>query len=224
MRRLNFPLILGLGGAAILVSLGIWQVQRLGWKEALLAEINTRIADAPVALPAAPTPEADRFLPVVVEGRYLPGEILVLSGMKGVGPGFRVIAPFETDGGRHILIDRGFVPETAKSELRPAMTDRVVGNLQWPRESDSYTPAPDLTTGLWFARDVPAIAEALGTEPILVVLRETSETDPAVTPQPVTSEGIPNDHLGYAITWFGLAVVWLGMTAHMIRRITRPAD
>ncbi len=224
MRRLIFPLILGLGGAAILVMLGLWQFDRLGQKTALLMAISDRIHDAPVPLPVAPAPETDRYLAVAVEGSYLPGEILVLTGMKDVGPGFEVIAPFETLDGRRILVDRGFVPETRKSDERPPVTGRLVGNLQWPREADSFTPEPDRATGLWFARDVPAMAEALGTEPVLLVLRETSETDPVVTPRPVTTEGIPNDHLQYMITWFSLAVVWLGMTAYMIRRIRRPAD
>ena len=224
MRRLIFPIILGLGGAAILISLGIWQVQRLGWKESMLAEIEARIVDAPVALPADPDPESDRYLPVTVEGHYLPGDILVLTGMPRIGPGYQVIAPFETTDGRKILVDRGFVAEAQKSDERPPLAGRLVGNLHWPEESDSYTPDPDLAASLWFARDVPAMADALGTEPILLVLRETDETDPVVIPRPVTTQGIPNDHLGYAITWFGLAAVWLGMTAFLIRRITRAED
>jgi surfeit locus 1 family protein len=224
MRRLIFPLILGLGGAAILVSLGIWQVQRLGWKEALLAEIEGRIHAAPIALPTDPDPDRDRFLPVNVDGSYLPGEILVLTGRTGIGAGYEVISPFETTEGRRILIDRGFVPEARKSDERPPTTGHLVGNLHWPREADRFTPEPDRATNLWFVRDVPSMAEALGTEPLLVVLRETSETDPVVTPQPVTTVGIPNNHLQYAITWFSLSVVWLGMTAYMIRRIRRPED
>lgn len=219
MRKLVFPLIFGLGGAAILVALGVWQVGRLGEKEAFLAEISAKIAADPVALPEAISPEKDRYLPVFVEGTDLPGEILVLSGMKFIGPGYQVITPFETVEGRKILVDRGFVSEARKSDERPPLASRLVGNLHWPHEVDSFTPEPDRAAGLWFARDVPLMAEEFGTEPILVVLRETTETDPVVIPRPVTTQGIRNNHLGYAITWFGLAIVWLGMTAFFIQRI-----
>ena len=92
----------------------------------------------------------------------------------------------------------------------------VTGNLQWPRETDSYTPAPDIRGNTWFARDVPAMAAELGTQPILIVAR--SQTDPAVTPMPVDTVGIPNDHLNYAITWFSLALIWAAMTAYFLWR------
>ncbi len=221
MRRLVFPVILGLGGAAILVALGLWQVQRLHWKEAVLAEIDNRIAADPVPLPEAPDPETDRFLPVAVEGAYLPGEALVLVSVKGLGPGYRVIAPFQTLDGRRILIDRGYIREDELGMPRREGEVALTGNLHWPDEVDSFTPSPDLEKGIWFARDVPALAEALQTDPVLVVLRTTSMVDATIMPMPVTSEGIPNDHLQYAVTWFGLAAVWLAMTALLIRRNLR---
>jgi surfeit locus 1 family protein len=62
------------------------------------------------------------------------------------------------------------------------------------------------------------MAERFGTEPVLVVLRETSQTDTPVTPVPLDSASLRNDHLQYAVTWFGLAAVWLGMTAFLVRR------
>jgi surfeit locus 1 family protein len=95
----------------------------------------------------------------------------------------------------------------------------VEGNLHWPEEVDGFTPAPDARTGLWFARDVPAMAEALGSEPVLIVAR--SPTAPGIEPLPVDTSHIPNDHLGYAVQWFGLAAVWLGMTAYLLWRIRR---
>lgn len=216
--RTIFALFFGLGGAALLLALGFWQLDRLGQKEAMIAAIEARIAAGPVPLPAAPGPEADRYLPVTVEGRFGAGDILVLSPRKGLGAGYRVIAPFETAEGRRILVDRGFVPEARKTDPRPGGAARLTGNLDWPRETDRFTPAPDRASGLWFARDVPAMAGALGTEPVLLVLRETSQAVPPIGPQPVDTAGIPNDHLGYAVTWFSLAVVWLGMTAIFLRR------
>jgi surfeit locus 1 family protein len=211
-----FLVLFGLTGAGILISLGVWQVQRLAWKEGVLAQIEARLVDAPLPLPASPRAEVDRYMPVEVTGSFLPGELHVLVSIKRVGPGYRIIAPFETAEGRRILIDRGFVPSDAKETARSAEPASIVGNLHWPRETDSWTPAPELATNTWFARDVPAMAVALDTEPVLVIAR--SETDPAVTPLPVDTAGIPNDHLQYAITWFSLAAIWSAMTVYFLRR------
>jgi surfeit locus 1 family protein len=223
MRRYLFPLILGLGGVAILVALGLWQLRRLEWKEAILADIAARITAAPVAFDslAAPDPARDRYLPVTTQGRTTGKEIMVLSGKRGQGAGYEVIAAFETDGGQRILIDRGFVPEAAKDRPRPPVALTVTGNLDWPHEADSYTPPPDLDRGIWFARDVPAMAAALKTDPLMVVARSTKGDAQAVDPVPVDTSGFPNDHLNYAITWFSLAAVWAGMTAYLLWRIRR---
>ncbi|MEM6634292.1 MAG: SURF1 family protein [Pseudomonadota bacterium] len=224
MKRLVFPLILGLGGAAILVSLGVWQVQRLAWKEGVLAEIEARIGDAPVALPAAPSPEGDRYLPVSVSGAFTGDELHVLASAKRLGPIYRVIAAFDAEDGRRILVDRGYISTGAKETARPAGTATVVGNLHWPDEVDAFTPDPDVSANIWYARDVPQMAVALTAEPIFVVVRETTENPPSVTPLPVDTSGIPNDHLEYAVTWFGLAVVWLAMTGYLIwRRLNEDA-
>ncbi len=221
MRRILFLLIFGLAGLAVLVSLGTWQVQRLAWKKGVLADIEARIAADPVPLPQAVDPDADRYLPVELSGEMLPGEIHVLVSVKQVGPGYRIIAPFRT-GDRTILVDRGFVPTTAKQAERRIGPMQVVGNLHWPDEIDGYTPDPDRAGNIWFARDVPALADALGAEPVLLVAR--SQTDPAITPLPVDTAGIPNDHLQYAVTWFGLALVWAAMTGYFLWRGRAPSE
>jgi surfeit locus 1 family protein len=218
-KRMIFPFLLGLVGAVILVSLGTWQLQRLSWKAGIIAEIEARIGAAPVAVPANPDPVRDRFLPVTATGTITDAELDVLVSVKNVGPGYRIISAFETEDGRRILLDRGFVADARKGDPRPAVEATVTGNLHWPEEVDSFTPAPDLRRNIWFARDVPAMADALETEPVMIILRDTTEPDPAVTPLPVDSAGIPNDHLEYAITWFGLAIVWVGMTAFLLWRI-----
>jgi surfeit locus 1 family protein len=222
MRRLIFPLLLGLAGAAVLIGLGVWQLQRLAWKEAILADIAARIAAPPGPLPAAPDPEADRYRPVAVTGRFTGDDIRVLASQKGAGPGYRVVAGFETAEGRRILVDRGFLPEALRAAHRPVeAAATVTGNLHWPDEVDRFTPPPDARTGIWFARDLPAMAAVLRAEPVLVIARTVEPADPAVLPLPLDTAHIPNDHLGYAVTWFGLAAVWLGMTALLVWRIAR---
>lgn len=220
MARYIAPLVFGIAGVAVLLALGTWQLQRLGWKQGVLAEIEHRIAAEPVSLPAAPERERDRYLPVFATGTTQPPEILVQSSLKAVGPGFRVIVPFET-GGRRILLDRGFIRLTDRDNARPAQTMTVSGNLHWPDEVDGFTPDPDIEGGLWFARDVDALAQQLDTEPVLLVARSTDEPQVVVTPLPVDTSGIPNNHLQYAITWFLLALVWAGMTLFLVRSMIR---
>ncbi|MEI4487668.1 SURF1 family protein [Frigidibacter sp. MR17.14] len=221
MRRYLFPLILGCLGCAILVELGLWQLRRLEWKTAVLERIEAQMAAQPGHLPpAAQTSEAAKYQPVRLQGTTGAREIHMLTGVKGEGAGYEIITPFET-GGRTVLLDRGFVAEAAKEAPRPPVQLTVLGTLHWPDEKTSSTPEPDLGRNIWFARDVPAMAAALGTEPVLVVAREVTGEGQGVTPVPVTTLGIPNDHLNYAITWFSLAAVWAGMTVYLLWRIRR---
>lgn len=218
MGRLIFLLVIGLTGLGVLVSLGIWQSKRLIWKEDILATIEARIADAPGALPQAPDPVADKYMPVNLTGSVEPGELHVLTSVRDVGAGYRVIAPFVTEDGRRILLDRGFIRDTRKDEARSIGPASVTGNLHWPQETDSYTPEADREANIWFARDVALMAAALDTLPIMVVSRQGSEIDQGLTPLPVDTASIPNDHLQYAITWFSLAAIWAAMTFYFLWR------
>ncbi|WP_425092726.1 SURF1 family protein [Tropicimonas sp. S265A] len=221
MTRFAIPLAFGLIGTLVLLALGNWQVNRLGEKEAYLAQIEARITEAAVAIPTAPDPEADRFLSVEATGTFTQDHLDVLASAKGVGAAYRVITAFETDDGRRIMVDRGFLPVAQRDVERTGGRATVVGNLHWPEEVDSFTPEPDPSDRLWFARDVPALAAHLNTEPVLLVLRETSEPAPFAKPYPVDTSGIPNDHLEYAGTWFSLAAVWFGMTLYYLWRMRR---
>ena len=223
MARYLSAIILGVGGVAVLLALGYWQLQRLAWKETVLAEITAQMLAAPSELPASAglDPEAARYKPVKAVGRTTGAEILVLSGKTDVGPGYEVIAGYETATGRRILLDRGFVADAARHEPRPAVALSVTGNLHWPQEADSYTPPPDMAEGIWFARDVPAMAAALGTEPLMIVVRQSDGDGQGIVPVPLDTATIPNDHLHYAITWFSLALVLLIISAIYVRGLMR---
>jgi surfeit locus 1 family protein len=210
-----------LAGLGLLVFLGAWQVQRLAWKEGLLAQMEARLLAPPRPLPAAIDPARDGFLAVAAEGVFTGEDRLVMASQRGVGAGYLLISAFETDDGRRLLVDRGFLPDAARDRPRPPAAAAITGNLHWPDEADRFTPAPDPARNLWFARDVPALAAALGTEPALIVLRSTSEADPPARPQPLDTSRVPNNHLGYAVTWFSLAAVWAGMTAVLLSRMRR---
>jgi len=212
-----WPLLFGIGGVAILMSLGIWQVQRLAWKQGVLAEIEARIVAAPEALPETLDPDVHRYIPVEVEGTLGADYVRVLVSQRGQGAQYRVISPFET-GEQTILVDRGVM---ATEDIPPEQAGpvTVTGNLHWPEEVDGFTPDPDVARNIWYARDVDALADRLGTTPILVIARDLSVSDAPLTPLPVDTSGIPNDHLNYAITWFSLAALWMGMTLYLLWRI-----
>ena len=220
-KHIIIALLFGLIGAGILSGLGLWQLGRMQWKAGMLAQIEARIGSAPVAIPLRPDAVRDQYLPVRMTGRVLPEEIHVLASVQKIGAGYRIISVFEGEDGRRVMLDRGFVAIAAKDAPRPEVGAEIVGNLHWPDEINSATPAPDLAAEIWFARDVPAMAKVLRTEPVLLVQRQSSEAVLVTSPFPVTSSGIPNRHLEYVVTWFGLALVWLGMTAYLIWRIRR---
>jgi surfeit locus 1 family protein len=217
MRRYAFPVLMGVVGVAILMSLGFWQLRRMEEKRVYLDEIEARIGNAPIALPAVPEEGPHKFQAVVAEGRFTGEYLEVLAGQKGASPGVMVIEAFALPDGRRIMVQRGFVEEEARAVPRPPQEGRVEGNLHWPQDTGSSTPPPDAKTGLWFARDVPAMATKLGTEPVLIVA--SAPTGDAIAPMPVDTSGIPNDHWGYAIQWFLLAATWAGMTLFLLWRI-----
>jgi surfeit locus 1 family protein len=221
VKRLILPLLFGLAGVAILMSLGIWQMQRLEWKEGVLAEIEARIAAPPVALPEAADAGADRYLPVEMTGQFGEGALRVLVSQKRIGAGYRLISPFETQAGRLVLVDRGFIRVSQDVPQAPVGSVTVTGNLHWPDDRNSSTPENDIADNTWFARDIGPMAQELGTEPLLVIARTTSPAEPAITPLPVDTSAIPNDHLEYAVTWFSLAAVWAVMTGLLMWRMRR---
>jgi surfeit locus 1 family protein len=217
MRRYAFPVLMGIVGVAILMSLGFWQLSRMEEKRAYLDEMEARIANAPIPLPAVPEEGPHKFQAVVAEGLFTGEYLEVLAGQKGASPGVMVIEAFELTDGRRIMVQRGFVEDEARAVPRPPHEAKVEGNLHWPDDTSSSTPPPDVKTGLWFARDVPAMATKLDTEPTLIVA--SAPTGDGIAPMPVDTSGIPNNHWGYAIQWFLLAATWAGMTLFLLWRI-----
>jgi len=216
-------LILALAVLGVLISLGVWQIQRLHWKRAILADISARITAAPVDIPADPDPGRDRYLPVRLSGRMTGEGVRVLASTRDAGAGYRIIRVVEiTTGagaGRRVLVDLGFQPVGAEARPLPEGPLEVIGNLHWPDELDRWTPAPEPDKNLWFARDVAQLSAHLDTEPVLVVARETRPPFATIRPLPVSTEGIPNRHLEYVFTWFAFAAIWTVMTAVVLWRI-----
>jgi cytochrome oxidase assembly protein ShyY1 len=207
----------------VLLGLGKWQLDRKVWKEGLIDALNQRLAAAPSALPppeswASLDAADDEFRRVRVTAELVPGEeALVFTSGSPLrpdvsGPGYWVFAPARLPGGGEIVIDRGFVPEglqdpgkRSAGELKGAI--ELVGVMRWPEAAGWFTPPPDPAHNLWFLRDqrLMAAAKHWGEVAPFYIDLEGPEP-PGGLPRPGSLEvHLPDDHLQYAITWFGLA-------------------
>lgn len=215
MRRFWFIVFIGFAGTACLLYLGKWQIDRLYWKLDVLKKIDQKIAAVPVLLPAEPSESVHKYLSVEISGQFLQESIRVLASKKRYGAGYRIIHVFRTNG-RRLLVDLGFVGLETDYDIDLSSDISLVGNLHWPDEVDNFTPEPDLENNIWFARDVERVASALQTEPILIILKDSTLKDKNIKPMPIDTTHIPNDHLQYAITWFSLAIIWALMSCLFI--------
>ncbi len=232
---------------AVLVGLGTWQVQRLQWKEALIAAAEHRVHAAPVSPPAradwatldAPALAALDFTPVTLTGQFLPGEALVYTVISEAhgpysGPGWWVVRPFALSSGGVVLVNRGFVPDSRRDpnsrpgSEAPAGTVSLTGLIRPPEAGNAFTPAADPAHNMWFTRDPrligPALGIAAGDLAPFTVDAAAGLTPPSGLPQAgETRLSFPNNHLNYALTWFGLAAALLGVTGVFVWRRVKGA-
>ena len=214
----------------LLCALGVWQVQRLAWKTELLDQIETRSTAPPEALARVLARAAGEDLGFYRVRVVCPGldtaPYLQLYALRDGQAGSRLISACPLAGGPYgaILVDRGFVGDTISA--RPPVTDaarpvEVVGLLREPEPGNFVTPDNRPAENQWVSRDVAAMAQALGvSDPAPVFLLAETPTNPAfpaLQPAPLPGE-IPNRHLEYALTWFGLAGALIAVYAAMLWR------
>ena len=207
-----------ISGTVVLLFLGKWQLDRLVWKQSILVEIESKIAGMPQPLPSDVEEAVHKYLPVQFSGKIKGSFIKVMASQKFIGAGYRIIVPFELEKGKMILVDLGFIRHEFANDASLDGNLSITGNLHWPKEVDFFTPAPDFKNNIWFARDVKELSKELGTEPILVVAKSFSPSIIHLSRLPINIENIPNNHKLYAITWFSLAFIWLGMGVFFIYR------
>lgn len=231
LRSLLVPVLVVLPCLAVLVGLGVWQLQRLAWKEALVATVEARVHQPPQPAPAEPdwpsvTYDADEYRHVTASGRLQNDKevqvyALVDTAPDGSGgPGYWVLTPLVQPDGATIIVNRGFVPLDRKapaSRLAGQIDEQltITGLLRMPEEEGLFTPENDAAKDSWYTKDPDAIAAAKG---ILRVAPFIIDAD--ATPNPgglpvggLTRVTFPNRHLEYALTWFGLAATLLGVFA-----------
>jgi cytochrome oxidase assembly protein ShyY1 len=219
------PAIAALIVFAGLVGLGNWQLDRKVWKEGLIATLGQRLAAAPVELPARERwpgldPAADEFRRVQFRAEVVPGEeALVFTSGSAFRPdisgsGYWAFAPARLADGGVVVVDRGFVPEGRQDKAtrtagEVAAAVAMVGVMRWPEQPGWFMPQADPAHNLWFLRDSTAIARAKNwgeVAPFFIELESPVPPGGLPFPGPLRVE-LPNDHLQYAMTWFGLAAV-----------------
>lgn len=234
--RIGF-IVLMLGLTALFVALGAWQVMRLSEKELLISAVAQRLDADVLPLPAAsewedpdtyfvdpPTgakmPFGLTYRTVSVDGVYVPNAtVLVFTSLTDAsgsqsGPGYWVMTPLALDTGGTVYINRGFVPQANGIAYRtvppPAGAQRLTGVVRSPEASGSFTPQADTANGIDWVRDpvrLAAFADNLP-QPVLPITIDLPAGAPGELPQGgETVVEFPNNHLGYAITWFGFAVL-----------------
>ena len=230
-RSLIVPGVLLLIVLAVLVSLGNWQMRRLSGKLALMARVETRLSEPAVA-PPGPTSWAGLedaaidYRQVRLEGRFLPLEVHVFTALgepKGRygGPGYWVMVPFRTSGGWLVFVNRGFVPQamkeiTARPKSGAPSVEVVIEGTIRHGEKDGVDLDPDPGKNIWYRRDPEELARASGLSgdqiaPYTIDLNASMQAEGALPQAGETRVTFNNPHLGYAMTWYGLAVAALGV-------------
>ena len=219
-RPMLAPTLWFLPALLVLVGLGVWQVQRLHWKEALIASVEDGMTAraVPIAEAVRNGPEAAEWHHVQVGGHFLHDkEQYVFAEGPRNAVGVQVITPLVQDDGTTVLVDRGFVPEVlhdprARPQGQLSGEVSVTGVLKLSQKPGMFTPAPNLGTRLWFVKDVPGIAKAMGVQAPPYLIEADATPNPGGWPLGgQTVVDFPNDHLQYAITWFGLALALTGV-------------
>lgn len=230
--------VCALAALATLLSLGTWQMQRLAWKEGLVARISARAHG-----PAEPLPpesawktfdaEAEEYRRVRLSGRYdFARQTLVHANGPGAGgevrPGYVVITPMTLPDGAVVLVNRGFIPmemrgALAQTDARSPAGATVTGLLRASQKHDPFVPANDPAREEWFTRDIGEIAAARGLRRVAPFIVD-ADAAPGYREGPrggLTVLSFPNRHLEYAMTWFGLALALVAVYVAWVWRWAR---
>ena len=223
---------------AILAALGTWQLQRMAWKEALIEQIAVRAKAEPIFLDGAATlfraGEDLEYTPVRARGRFLHNQEMFYFASGPKGPGYHVYTPLIGPSGDVLLVNRGFITEGERKLDRslgsdPAPLSEVVGLLRSPEKKSLFAPANDRDHNLWFWRDQKGMADqALGAgsearKKALPFFIEAVSAPAGAELRPGTPRGgvtrleLPNRHLEYALTWFGLGLALIGVYVVFVR-------
>lgn len=216
-----------------LTALGVWQLHRRTRKLELIAAVDRRMHAAPVDAPgprAWPSLDAgrDEYRRVTVVGHFLAGRQTLVQAVTDLGGGYWVMAPLRTDAGFTILVNRGFVPADHGALTDPggsanAAPTVVTGLLRMTEPGGGFLRSNDPAADRWYSRDVAAIAQTDRLTDVAPYFIDADEVpgDPSGPVGGLTVVRFPNNHLVYALTWFGLAAMVAGAAAYFARDVRR---
>ena len=200
--------------SALLMALGVWQVQRLQWKTALIAQVDARVhaqagaAPAPSNWPAL-SRNQDEYRHLRLNGRFVDAGATLVQASTVLGPGYWVLTPFRCDDGSMVLVNRGFVPARSALPAGP-QHQSITGLLRMSERDKPLLRENDPRAGRWYTRHVQAIAAARGLGPVAPYFVDQDAAPAPIAGAPVgglTVIAFHNNHLVYAITWFALSLM-----------------
>jgi surfeit locus 1 family protein len=210
-RRIRGPGIAAFIAFWVLLGLGYWQLQRLAWKEGIIAAIHHAAISAPVPLPENPTP----FEKVSIQGSWIPGKAALYGDEVHDAPagpieGGELIMPFQRPNGEVILVDLGWVPQTSPTPIpEPTGSTQVSGYLHAPIPPGWFAGTDSPAQGLYYTLNPDKIGAGLGfglVAPYTLIAMGPLPPPGSTAPQPAQNLPTPpNNHYEYALTWFGFA-------------------
>jgi surfeit locus 1 family protein len=222
IRRLLVPGLTTLVLFCALLMLGFWQLHRLAWKEALLAEIAHAEQAPPIPLTDA---VPSRFARVTASGTLRPG-LFALYGdeVRDIGPtpvmGAQLLQILDRRGGTPILVDLGWVPADPHGTVEPREGAVDITGFARPAEHAGFLSAPDDPQGRrFYTLDPAAVGRALGVPGLAPFTLVAEGPAPRAGPIPAAAlPSPPNNHLQYAWTWFGLAGALVAVFVAWVRK------
>lgn len=219
--------LIGLSGVLVLTGLGVWQLERRVWKLDLIQRVEQR-----VHAPAAPAPgpsqwpeinDRDSYRHIEVSGHFRADRDTLVKAVTERGSGYWVMSPFQTDDSFTVLINRGFVPDSAAKDSwkisEVAAQTALTGLLRMTEPGGGFLRRNDPAADRWYSRDVAAIAVAgsLGITAPYFIDRDAGANAQDLPIGGLTVLRFPNNHFVYAFTWFSLALMLIAAMLHVGR-------
>ncbi len=201
------PLLFIIAAVGLCATLGIWQLERLAWKQSLIADIETAQAE-PLLKTLPKTLDGLNYRKVELSGKFLADKSLHRVGSRqNERPGVMLLTPFRLQDGRVILVNRGFAPSDKLSELKTPKT--ITGVLRPAHGKRAFfIPDNQPQRNLWLYEDIAEMSAATQLELLPLIIEAIGKYEKDVYPIPSDGKiALRNDHFGYAITWFSLALV-----------------
>ncbi|MEM8811510.1 MAG: SURF1 family protein [Pseudomonadota bacterium] len=232
LRFIILPTVFALCVLPVLLALGTWQLKRLAWKEDLIRTVTERPTRDPVPAPGPEDWTAFDFsrydyLPVNLTGRFGEDEVHVYTALSTAngplsGQGYWVVTPFEASDGWTVIVNRGFIPDDRKDQqtrpnsVPPMGSVTLTGLIRRPGTGNRFTPDADPDANIWYARDPAAIGAHFGVQkdrlaPYSIDLAAAMTPEGGLPQAGETLMRFSNNHLQYAVTWYGLALTLVGV-------------